>query len=144
MTDEPSAITQVQVDGEHRAVALFSDNAKTYIQVATGALLLSVTFSQGVTGKAGVPLENAYLWISWLGWLATILLGVTYQYCASKYLEALEGQNGSLYYERAKPFVWLRGAVDEPYKLYGLMMVCFYVATIWFVAVALFELTRRT
>lgn len=138
--NEESQITTEKLDGEYRNVGLFIDNAKTYIQVATGALLLSVAFSEGLTGEEAIPLGSAFLWVSWLGWLITILSGVTYQYCAAKYLEELEIENQSLRYARPPAFTLFRFFIGNPYRLYGTMMSCFYVATNWFVAVAIFEL----
>jgi hypothetical protein len=139
---ESMKITATQLEGEYRAVGLFVENAKTYIQLATGALLLSVTFSEGVTGKPGLPIKELYLWVSWLSWLAAILAGATYQYCVAKYLEDMEYRNGSLFYDRAKPFVLLRHWVRNPYQLYGALMLFFYGGTTWFAGAAAYHLLR--
>ena len=133
-------ITDEQLQGELRSVGLFIDNAKTYIQLSTGALLLSVTFSKFISGQEALSVNELYLWVSWLCWLAAIVLGATYQYCAVKYLEALEKKNGSLYYNRIEPFVLLRYWSRNPYQLYGALMVFFYVGTIWFAVSAAFKL----
>ncbi len=135
-------ISPKQLEGEYRTVGLFVDNAKTYIQLATGALLLSVTFSQGMTGQTGLPVKELALWVSWLSWLMAILAGATYQYCAAKYLEALELKTCSLFYERAEPFIALRHWAQNPYQLYGALMVFFYGGTIWFAAAAAYQLAR--
>lgn len=133
-------ITLAQLEGEHRAVALFVENAKTYIQLATGALLLSVAFSQELTGSKGLPIKELYLWVSWVLWLVAILAGATYQYCVAKYLEELEVKNSSLFYARAEPIVLLRHWVGNPYQLYAVLMLCFYGGTAWFAAAALWQL----
>ncbi len=133
-------ISNEQFQGELRSVGLFIDNAKTYIQLSTGALLLSVTFSKSINDQVALSINELYLWVSWLCWLAVIILGATYQYCAVKYLEALEEKNGSLYYDRVKPFVILRHWSRNPYKLYGALMVFFYVGTIWFAVSAAIKL----
>lgn len=135
-------ISPQQLEGEYRSVGLFVDNAKTYIQLATGALLLSVTFSQALTGNAGVPVKEFYLWVPWLGWLAAILAGATYQYCVAKYLEDLELKNGSLYYGRAERFVLLRHWVRNPYQLYAALMLFFYGGTTWFAGAAAYQLAK--
>ena len=140
--EEPIKISSTQLEGEYRSVGLFVQNAKTYIQLATGGLVLSVTFSRGISGQSGLPVKELSLWISWLSWLMTILTGATYQYCAAKYLEALEVKNGSLLFERPKPFTILRPWVDSPYRLYGIMMLFFYGGTIWFAAAAVYQLVR--
>ena len=135
-------ITPAQLDGEYRTVGLFVETAKTYIQLATGALLLSVTFSKGVLGlpNAPPPVRDTSLLVSWLLWLIAILFGVTYQYCATKYLEKLEAQNDSLYYHRAKPFPGFRYFVDNPYLLYAVLLVSFYSGTAWFAGLAMYRL----
>jgi hypothetical protein len=139
---EPINISSAKLQGEYRSVGLFIENAKTYIQLATGGLVLSVTFSQGMSGQTGLPVEELALWVTWLCWLMAILTGATYQYCAAKYLEAIEEKTGSLFYKRAKPFVVLRPWVDRPYRLYGMMMFFFYGGTIWFAATAVYQLVR--
>ena len=133
-------MTRAKLDGEYRSVGLFVDNAKTYIQVSSGALLVSVTFSQGLTGRTDFPIKELSLWIPWLCWLAAILAGATYQYCAAKYLEALEQKNGSLYYERVEPFVLLRWGVRKPYYLYAALLGFFYAGTTWFAVTAAYQL----
>jgi hypothetical protein len=142
--DEPVRISSTQLEGEYRSVGLFVENAKTYIQLATGALLLSVTFSKGITGESELPINELYLWISWLSWLAAILTGVTYQYCVAKYLEDMELKNGSLFHcDRAKPFVLLRHWVRNPYQLYGALMLFFYGGTTWFAGAAALQLMKQ-
>lgn len=135
-------ISSKQLDGEYRTVGVFVDNAKTYIQLATGALLLSVTFSHGLTGQARPPVNDLHMWGPWLCWLLAILAGVTYQYCAAKYLEDLELKNGSLFYERAAPFFVLRHWTQNPYQLYAVLLIFFYVGTFWFAATAAMKLTH--
>ena len=141
--NDPIKVSSTQLEGEYRTVGLFVENAKTYIQLATGALLLSVTFSQGITGQSGLPVKELYLWVSWLSWLVAILAGATYQYCVAKYLEGLEFNNGSLFYDRAKPFILLRHWVRNPYQLYGTLMAFFYVGTIWFAGAAVCQLAKQ-
>jgi len=139
---ESATMSSKKLEGEYRAVGLFVENAKTYIQLSTGALLLSVTFSEGVSGRTGAPLRELYPWISWISWLVAILAGVTYQYCVAKYLEEMEFKNGTLLYGRAKPFILFRHWVDNPYKLYGVMLVCFYGGTTWFAFAAVYRLLQ--
>jgi hypothetical protein len=135
-------ISSKQLEGEYRTVGLFVENAKTYIQLATGALLLSVTFSQGMTGQTRLPVKELSLWVSWLSWLLAILAGATYQYCAAKYLEALELKNGSLFYGRAEPSIVLRHWTQNPYQLYAALMIFFYGGTIWFAVAAAYQLMK--
>ena len=127
-----SNISDHQLQGEYRSVGLFMDNAKTYIQLSTGALLLSVTFSESISSRDKSILGEAYLLSPWLFWLLTIIAGATYQYCATKYLEKLESLNGSLFYKRVQPIFFLRHWCKNPYRLYGAMISMFYLGTILF------------
>ncbi|MBN1654419.1 MAG: hypothetical protein JXA30_11675 [Deltaproteobacteria bacterium] len=136
-------ISQTQLEGEYRTVGLFIDNAKTYVQLATGALLLSVTFSKELTNSPTIPMTDVYLLVPWICWLIAILAGATYQYCAAKYLEELEQKNGSLYNGRVEVFVILRYWVSNPYQLYGALMFLFYIGTLWFVITAICQLMGR-
>lgn len=136
-------VTQKQLDGEYRNIGLYTDNAKTYIQLSTGALLLSVTFSESISGQSSAPIREIYLWISWLGWLGAILAGATYQYCAAKYLEALEKLNKSLVYARRRPFMIWEYWIRRPYQLYALLLAFFYGGTAWFAVAAAYRLVSR-
>ena len=72
-----------------------------------------------------------------------IVAGATYQYCAAKYLEALELENGSLFKERSEPFVMLLHWTKKPYQLYAALMIFFYGGTIWFAGAAVYRLIYR-
>lgn len=142
MKETSNQLASKQIEGEYRNVGLFIDNAKTYIQLATGALLLSVTFSKGINNDIELPLNEISIWISWICWLFSIISGATYQYCAIKYLENIEQINNSLYHNRTKPLFIFRYWVRYPYQLYGIMMLFFYSGTIWFVLTAAYLLAR--
>jgi len=129
-----------KLKGEHKTVSLFIDNAKTYIQLSTGALVLSVTFIQGLLGSKDVIPVDALMMIPWICWLLAILSGVTYQYSAAKYLEKLEEEYGNLIYHRVKENWLLRSLVKNPYRVYGFMMVSFYFGTLFFTTVAIVKL----
>lgn len=131
------------LEGEYRTVTLFIDNAKTYIQLSTGALVLSVTFLQGLAGtKDSIPMDP-FIIAPWGFWLLTILSGVTYQYCVVKYLENLEGKHGRLIKERVRAIRPLRHFVRNPYQVYGFMMTNFYLGTLSFAGIAIVRLVRR-
>ena len=131
------------LEGEYRTVSLFIDNAKTYIQLSTGALVLSVTFLQGLVGtKDSLPIDP-FMIAPWAFWLLTILSGVTYQYCVVKYLEKLEVKRGTLVEERIREFRLLRHFVKNPYQVYGFMMTNFYLGTISFAGIAIVKLVRK-
>jgi hypothetical protein len=131
------------LEGEYRTVSLFIDNAKTYIQLSTGALLLSVTFIQGITGTNDLIPIDGFILIPWCCWLLTILIGVTYQYCVVKYLEKLEEKHETLIEPRVKEVRLLTHFVTNPYQLYGFMMICFYLGTLFFAGIAVVNVIRK-
>ena len=105
------------LEGEYRIVSLFIDNAKTYIQLSTGALLLSVTFLQGLTGTKDIIPIDAFIIAPWVCWLLTILSGVTYQYCVVKYLEQLEEEHGEVIEPKVKEIRLLKVFCAAPVSL---------------------------
>src|ERR1041385_6062478 len=80
-------------DRECRIMGMFIDNAKTYVQLSTGALLLSVTFMREILA---IPKEtrlpfDCRLILTWAGFLAAVMCGTYYQYLAVKFLEEKSG-----------------------------------------------------
>ena len=71
-------------DEYKQIMSMFSENAKTYTQVAIAALLLPITFIRQVIGVAQNEPIKAYLdWVlvsSWLLFLIAIASGLLYQF----------------------------------------------------------------
>ena len=140
--EKPKRTLEEKLLGEYRNVCLFIDIAKTHIQLATGALLLSVTFSKGLTGDSGNPFKELSLLIPWLCWLMTILIGAIYQYCAAKFLQNLEWKNGTQTEERDKSLPIFDKFVERPWKLYVVFLSFFYGGIIWFAIAAVYQLVK--
>jgi hypothetical protein len=77
-------------DREHKVMSMFSDNAKTYIQLSGAALALTLTFAHEILH---VPKDRnvADTWMItiWACFLIAIVAGAFYQYLAAKFLEAI-------------------------------------------------------
>ena len=141
--EKPMGISKQQLDGEYRTVSLFIETAKTFTQLATGALLLSVTFSQGLTGQTHIAVKQLlYLYVPWASWLLAILVGSIYLYCAVKYLQILEIKHGTLYNKRLKPIFGFRRLTEKPWWLYAALIFFFYFGTISFAVAVAYQLAK--
>ncbi len=115
-------------------MSMFSDNAKTYTQVAIAALLLPITFIRQVIGVAqNEPIEPYLNWVlitSWLLFLIAIASGLLYQYIAVKLIEG--------HFAHSEQFFGiLAGFIRRPDKVYAIMMAAFYLGACFFVAAAM-------
>ena len=110
----------------------FADNTKTYMQISSGALLLSITFLHEI---AGVPKDSPVkpgpmLTAAWICFLLTILAGATCQYFGAKFLE---WKSGVPRHHRSIP----KEIIQHPWPVYGLMLVAFYLGAILFTVAAI-------
>ena len=114
-----------------RVMSFFMDNAKTYIQLSIGALVLSVSFLHEVLG---VSQEKQFQpdWLlvsSWIFFLLAAVLGAFYQYLAAKFLEWKSGVPRH-HYRRLQ---WL---IESPGYIYGGMLAGFYFGAVSFTVAA--------
>ena len=111
---------------EYKVIGLFIENAKTYVQLSIGALILSVTFLHEVVGAPpNQRLQVPWLLIvSWSFFLMAILTGAFYQYHAVKYIEL----NSDVGYNPS----WNKRLDREPSWLYGGMLIIFVLGAAWF------------
>lgn len=119
------------LDAHHKVFKHYIDSAKSYIQLSTGALALSVFFTEKIIVASLAKLFEYYLFWAWSFWLAAILAGAGYHYFAVKRLENIGYELGLF----RKPLV--RGCVKDPGWIYGLMLVFFYGAALFFIAYAI-------
>ena len=126
---------------EREICALYIDCAKTYIQLCTGALLLSLAVFHEFLGAAKLSLfKNLPIVITWIFWLLSIFAGVTYQYCVIKYLETIASENNLLYYGRNWPLFIPKYLQNNPFVLYGIMMFCFYTGILIFACIVIIKI----
>jgi hypothetical protein len=65
---------------DHKIVNMFIDNAKTYVQISSGALVLSITFIREVLGldKTQPLPRDLILFFAWAFFLFAVISGVFY------------------------------------------------------------------
>ncbi len=132
----PEVIKQ-QLENERTICTLYIDSAKSYTQLSTGALLLSLAYAHDFLSIQKPQLiHNWPLVITWLCWLLAVLMGITYQYSVVKYLETMTHDEELLYYNRVHPSFVPKPLIDNPSWLYGFMMLFFYVGIVFFSYVA--------
>jgi hypothetical protein len=121
---------QATFDRQQKIMSMFSDNAKTYIQLSGAALALTLTFAHEILH---VPkdenIANGWMIAMWVCFLVAIIAGAFYQYLAVKFLDAI------LDWEYESSWDWL-----EPGIVYGLMLGAFYAGTIIFTVYAILRL----
>lgn len=111
---------------ESKIMELFIDNAKTYVQLSAGALVLSITFLHEIAGVAKdtkVP-TDFWLVVAWVSFLLTVLFGAFYQYLAVKFLEKK--------FAAGYTFPLFRWVEDSPGLCYGAMLASFYAGCLCF------------
>lgn len=111
---------------ESKIMELFIDNAKTYVQLSVGALVLSITFQHEIVGVATGKQIATEPWLisSWVFFLITILCGAFYQYLAVKFLEKK--------FAAAYTFPLFRWLEESPGLCYGAMLASFYAGCVCF------------
>jgi hypothetical protein len=115
---------------QHKIMSMFSDNAKTYVQLSGAALALTLTFAHEILH---IPKEqdiaDGWMIAMWICFLIAILAGAFYQYLAVKFLErSIDSQSYNIWN-------WI-----EPGRVYGVMLVAFYGGTIIFTIYAMLRL----
>ena len=118
-----------KLDFYFKVTNMYIDNAKSYIQISLGALVLPVFFLKEITGQDHNPAQINWLLItSWLCFLFAIGAGLLYQYMAVKFMHYIAGEN--VWYRVPK---WM---VQSPGYIYGPMVVSFYLGALAFVVYA--------
>jgi hypothetical protein len=114
LTDE----RRTTFDRQKSVMQMYSDNAKTYIQLSGAALGLTLTFSDKILHLPSTAnIATGWMIAVWLCFLLTIIAGAFYQYLAVKYLEKF------LDWEYDKTWDWLDAG-----NVYGLMLLTFMAA----------------
>ena len=122
-------------DQSNEIMSLYIDSAKTFIQLSSGAIVLSVTFVEKLSGSRALKKRNLLLIASWALFLAAIGFGALYQYCAIKFLDSQSDFPGS---PGIMPEIFLR----NPGKFYAGMVFSFYAGAILFVTHAILRLRK--
>lgn len=142
MPNRKSRQTESDFSKDLQVMSLFIDSAKTYVQLSSGGLLLSITFLREILN---VPKENPIpldpiLISAWAALLLAIVAGAVYQLLAVKYLEInyLEEPKGS---EEGR---WTTQLVNNPGIIYNLMLLLFGVGALLLTITALHRSAAAT
>ena len=126
----PEEERQVTFDRVQKIMSMFSDNAKTYIQLSGAALALTMTFAHEILHiPAKDNIANGWMIAMWVCFLIAIIAGAFYQYLAVKLLE------DAIDWKYFQAWDWL-----PPGVIYGVMLAAFYGGTIIFTVYAIIRL----
>jgi hypothetical protein len=115
---------------QEKIMQMYSDNAKSYMQLSGLALTLTLTFAHEILHvPKDANIADAWMIAMWVCFLATILSGAFYQYLAVKFLERMIDKNSY------NLWAWL-----EPGHIYGMMLATFYAGSIIFTVYAIVRL----
>lgn len=115
---------------KQQIMAMFSDNAKTYIQLSGAALGLTLTFAHQILRVPDKEnIADGWMITVWICFLVAIVTGAFYQFKAVKLLEL------EIDWQSSDMWEWL-----QPGYLYGVMLAAFYSGTIIFTSYAIFKL----
>ena len=121
---------QATFDRQQKIMAMFSDNAKTYIQLSGAALALTLTFAHEILHiPKDQNIVNGWMIGMWVCFLITIIAGAFYQYLAVKLLEK------AIDWQAYEAWDWL-----QPGTVYGVMLAAFYGGAILFTIYAIIGL----
>jgi hypothetical protein len=106
-----------------KKMAMYSENAKSYIQISMACLVVPITFYRQFLGKNPNDKIELDTWLifSWIFLLLSIGLGLLYQYFAIKRVETRV--------EKLKP----RYLDKYPGRVYAALLVTFYLGVLFFV-----------
>jgi len=115
-------------------IPLYLDTAKTFIQLATGCLLLTVALREKVLGDRRGFRPGLFLIMSWFFLLSSILSGGLYQYRSVRFLESISPAPGRQ--------TWFDRLFENPGILYGMMLGTFVLGASFFTLSALRQIRR--
>jgi len=119
-------------DRRKTVMEMFSDNAKTYIQLSGAALGLTLTFAKSILHIPDTQsIVNGYTIAMWGCFLLAILFGAFYQFLAVKQLDAFLDWEYDERWDKVQPGL-----------IYAGMLVAFYLGSIIFTVYAILQLQK--
>ncbi|WP_263377555.1 hypothetical protein [Granulicella paludicola] len=117
-------------DRQQKVLLMYSDNAKTYIQLSGAALALTLTFTDKILHlPATENIANYWMIAVWICFLLAVITGAFYQFLATKILDAY------LNWGHDETWDWL-----QPGYVYGTMLIAFYGGSVLFTGYAIVRL----
>lgn len=120
--------SSIEFSENKEIVSLYIDTTKSFLNLSTGALSLTIAFRENIIGSASGDHVSKLMVASWLFYLVAIGFGALYQYCGVKFLDSFSRSPG------AKGIFGL--FEKNPGWLYGLMLVCFFLGSLLLVVAA--------
>lgn len=121
---------------EQKAIAeLMIDSAKTYMQLGSAALALSITFVEKLLGERALRRRDPLLSVSWIMFLIAIGAASLYQYVETVFLDSITTWPGTGGWMPD----WLR---HNPGWVFGAMQIAFYAGAVLFTISAMRRLNR--
>jgi hypothetical protein len=128
----PETERHATFERQRAVMEMFSDNAKTYVQLSCAALALTLTFADKILHiPATQSIVDKWTVTMWTCFLIAIIAGAFYQFLAVKQLDSL------LEWEYDKTWDWL-----QPGIVYGVMLAAFYAGTIIFTIYAIVQIKK--
>ncbi len=116
-------------------IPLYVTSAQIFLQLSIGALALSITFREKVLGEKGPISVEILLVSSWLCYLLAIGASAFYQYLAIKFLDSVSDHSANIDY--------FEPLVRAPSKVYGIMLVFFFLGSVLLVVSSAKQLFHR-
>ena len=117
-------------DRQQKVLSMYSDNAKTYIQLSGAALALTITFTDRILHLTATEnIANGWMIAVWICFLLAVITGAFYQFLATKVLDAY------LDWGHDTTWDWL-----QPGYVYGTMLISFYAGSVLFTGYAIVRL----
>lgn len=116
-------------------IPLYVTSAQVFLQLSIGALVLSITFREKVLGEKGPISVGILLVSSWLCYLLAIGASAFYQYLAIKFLDSVSDHPANIDY--------FEPLVRAPSKVYGIMLVFFFLGSVLLVVSSAKQLFHR-
>lgn len=117
-------------------IAMYVDTAKTYMNLSSGALGLTIVFREKIVGAVPGSRVGTLLVASWVSFLVTIVSSAIYQYFAVKFLDSVSCAPARIQFAAF--------LVSNPGKIYGVMLLAFFVSAVLLVVASWKELPRPT
>lgn len=133
-SSEPHARAEGAITFEQKqtVMKMFSDNAKTYIQLSGAALALTLTFAREILHiPADKNIADGWMIAMWICFLVTILAGAFYQYLAVKFLEHELDWDSFRFWNHVSPGTF-----------YAVMLGAFYSGTLIFTIYAIVRISH--
>jgi hypothetical protein len=122
----------VQYSVDKDIMPLYLDTAKTYMNLSSGALALTMVFREKVIGAKPGTTVAVPLVVCWSLFLVAIGASAFYQYLAVKFLDSISCSPGAIQY-----FHYL---VQHPGKVYGVMQITFFLGACFLVVACVAEM----